>query len=84
MQAIDESWAGVARTLGTTVAFLVGETASGSVILVYASNMMGPVCFAAFVAVTGRFDVAFMISGALSLLCLPLLRGIDRTPVSGT
>ena len=59
---------------------LVGETAAGSVILVYASNMMGPVFFAAFVAATGRFDLAFMISGALTLLCLPLLHGIDRAP----
>ena len=57
---------------------LVGETAAGSVILVYASNMGGPVGFAAFVALTGRFDLAFMISGALTLLCLPLLWGIDR------
>jgi MFS family permease len=57
---------------------LVGETAAGSVILVYASNMMGPVTFAAFVALTNRFDYAFMVSGALSLLCLPLLHNIDR------
>jgi predicted MFS family arabinose efflux permease len=57
---------------------LVGETAAGSVILVYASNMLGPVGFAAFVALTGRFDYAFMLSGAFSLLCLPLLYGIDR------
>jgi MFS family permease len=59
---------------------LVGETAAGSVILVYASNMMGPVTFAAFVALTNRFDYAFMASGALSLLCLPLLHNIDRGP----
>ena len=56
----------------------VAETAAGSVILVYASNMGGPVAFAAFVALTGRFDLAFMISGVLTLLCLPLLYGIDR------
>src|SRR6185437_4216275 len=57
---------------------LIGETAAGSVILIYASNMFGPIGFAAFVALTGRFDVAFMISGAITLACLPLLRGIDR------
>jgi MFS family permease len=57
---------------------LVGETAAGSVILVYASNMLGPVFFAAFVALTGRYDLGFMISGALTLLCLPLLRAVDR------
>ena len=57
---------------------LVGETAAGAVILVYAANMFGPIGFAAFVAVTGRFDVAFMIAGAVTLMCLPLLWGIDR------
>jgi MFS family permease len=57
---------------------LVAETAAGSVILVYASNMFGPTSFAAFVALTGRFDYAFMIAGVLTLICLPLLYGIDR------
>jgi MFS family permease len=57
---------------------LVAETAAGSVILVYASNMLGPVGFAAFVALTGRFDCAFVLSAAFSLICLPLLYGIDR------
>jgi MFS family permease len=57
---------------------LVGETAAGAVILVYAANAFGPIGFAAFVAVTGRFDVAFMIAGAATLLCLPLLWGLDR------
>ena len=59
---------------------LIGETAAGSVILVYASNMLGPVAFAGFVALTGRFDYAFVLSGAFSLICLPLLYGIDRRP----
>jgi sugar phosphate permease len=57
---------------------LVGETAAGSVILVFLSNMLAPIAFAAFVAVTGRFDLAFVIAGACSLLCLPLLWRIDR------
>jgi MFS family permease len=57
---------------------LVGETAAGSVILVFFSNMLAPVAFAAFVAATGRFDLAFVIAGVCSLLCLPLLWGIDR------
>ncbi len=59
---------------------LVGETAAGSVILVFASNMIAPIAFAAFVAVSGRFDLAFIAAGACSLLCLPLLWGIDRKP----
>jgi predicted MFS family arabinose efflux permease len=59
---------------------LIAETAAGAVILVYASNMLGPVFFAAFVALTGRFDLAFMISGAITLIAVPLLVGIDREP----
>ena len=42
---------------------LVGETAAGSVILVFASNMLAPIAFAAFVAVTSRFDLAFIAGG---------------------
>lgn len=57
---------------------LIAETAAGSVILVFLSNMLGPVGFATFVALTGRFDLAFLLAGACSLICLPLLYGIDR------
>jgi sugar phosphate permease len=58
---------------------LVGETAAGSVVLVFLGNMLAPIAFAAFVAATRRFDLAFVAAGACSLLCLPLLLGIDRT-----
>ena len=57
---------------------LVGETAAGAVILVFMSNMLAPVAFAAFVALTNRYDHAFFAAGAFSLVCLPLLYGIDR------
>jgi hypothetical protein len=57
---------------------LIGETSAGSVILVFTANMLTPIAFAAFVAVTGRYDIAFLVSGAFSLVCLPLLYGIDR------
>lgn len=57
---------------------LIGETAAGSVILIFMANMLTPVAFAAFVAVTNRYDIAFLASGAISLLCLPLLYRIDR------
>jgi sugar phosphate permease len=57
---------------------LVGETAAGSVVLVFLGNMLAPIAFAAFIAATRRFDLAFVIAGACSLLCLPLLWGIDR------
>ena len=59
---------------------LIGETAAGAVILIFTANMLTPVAFAAFVAVTGRYDLAFLASGAFSLICLPLLYGIDRGP----
>jgi MFS family permease len=58
---------------------LIGEAAAGSVILIFVANMLTPVAFAAFVAVTGRYDVAFLVSAAFSLVCLPLLWGLDRT-----
>jgi MFS family permease len=57
---------------------LVGECAAGAVILVFMSNMLAPVAFAAFVALTGRYDHAFFAAGAFSFICLPLLYGIDR------
>lgn len=57
---------------------LIGETAAGAVILVFGANMLAPVAFAAFIAVTGRYDIAFLISGVFSLGCIPLLWGIDR------
>jgi MFS family permease len=57
---------------------LIGETAAGSVILIFVANMLTPVFFAAFVAATGRYDIAFAVSGAFSLICVPLLWGIDR------
>jgi MFS family permease len=58
---------------------LIGESAAGAVILIFLSNMLTPVAFAAFVAVTNRYDLGFLILGAFSLLCVPLLYGIDRT-----
>jgi MFS family permease len=57
---------------------LIGETAAGAVILVFMSNMLGPIAFAAFVALTGRYDYGFLMAGAFSLMCLPLLYGMDR------
>jgi hypothetical protein len=57
---------------------LIGETAAGAVILIFLANMLTPAAFAAFIAATGRYDIAFLVSGAFSLICLPLLWGIDR------
>ena len=57
---------------------LIGECAAGAVILVFMSNMLAPVAFAAFVALTGRYDLRFFACRRFSLVCLPLLYGIDR------
>lgn len=59
---------------------LIGETSAGAVIFIFMTNMLTPVSFAAFVAVTGRYDIAFMASGVCVLGCVPLLWGIDRKP----
>lgn len=57
---------------------LIGETAAGAVILIFLSNMLTPVVVAAFVAATNRYDIAFIVLGVFSLICIPLLWGIDR------
>ena len=57
---------------------LIAETAAGAVILIFMANMLTPVAFAAFVAATGRYDLAYLIAAAFSLACIPLLYGIDR------
>ena len=61
---------------------MIGEVAAGNVILVYLTNMIAPMLFAAFVAATGRFDVAFMVAGVCALVCVPLLWGIDGRATS--
>jgi MFS family permease len=55
---------------------LIGETTAGSVILIFVANMLTPIAFAAFVAITGRYDLAFLVCGVFSLVCLPLLYGM--------
>jgi MFS family permease len=62
---------------------LVAQTAAGSVVLVYSANVFGPIGCAVIVALTGRFELAFMIAGAATLLCLLLLWGVDRGAKSG-
>jgi MFS family permease len=58
---------------------LLAEAVAGSTIVVFASNMLAPLLFAAFVAATRRFDIAFAAAGACSLLCLPLLLRRPKT-----
>jgi MFS family permease len=57
---------------------LIGETAAGGVMFIFITNLITPVVFAAFVAVTGRYDLAFLVSAGFSLACIPLLLRLDR------
>ena len=55
---------------------LIGETRGRLGHPDFHGNMLAPVAFAAFVAMTSRYDLAFLTCGAFSLVCLPLLYGI--------
>lgn len=57
---------------------LIAETAAGNSIVVFASNLLAPTLFAMFVATTRRFDLAFLVAGACTVLSLPLLWGQGR------
>ena len=70
------SWNGVqiAEVARRSPAHLISETAAGSSILVNLTNMVAPTLFAAYVAMGGHYDYAFICTGACSLLvlaCLP-------------
>lgn len=83
--ALVSGWNGVqiAEVARRSPPGMVAETAAGSVILVFMSNMVAPAAFAVFVAFTGRYDHAFMLAGLCSLICVPLLIGIDRGQDNG-
>jgi MFS family permease len=57
---------------------LIGETAAGGVMFIFLTNLITPVVFAAFVAVTGRYDLAFLVSAGFSLASMPMLWMLDR------
>jgi len=57
---------------------LIGETAAGGVMFIFITNLLTPIAFAVFVRATGRYDVAFLVTAAFSLACMPLLWGLDR------
>jgi len=69
------SWNGVqiAEVARRSPPHLISETAAGSSILVNLTNMLAPTAFAAFVAVSGHYDYAFICTGACSLLVLLVL-----------
>lgn len=69
------SWNGVqiAEVARRSPSHLISETAAGSSILVNLMNMVAPTAIAAFVAISGRYDYAFICAGACSLLVLVFL-----------
>lgn len=52
---------------------LISETAAGSSVLIGLVNMLIPAAFAAFVALSDRYDIAFGLAGACTLLVLVFL-----------
>jgi MFS family permease len=59
---------------------LVGEAAAGATLLVFLGYVLGPALFAALVAATGRFDLAFAAAALVTLLALPGLLGRPKSP----
>ena len=62
---------------------MVGEAAAGAILMISLGHIVGPSAFAIFLALVGRFDVAFIAAGAVSLSALPLYRRPGRTPPVG-
>src|SRR3546814_9444243 len=69
------SWNGVliAEIARRSPPHLISETSAGSSILVNLTNMLIPTAFAAFVAFSGRYDVAFGCVVACTLLVLVVM-----------
>jgi MFS family permease len=80
------SWNGVqvAEVARRAPRGLIAEAVAGDTVVVFTSNMLAPLLFGAFVTATRRFDLAFLIAGASSLLCLPLLLRRDAPRVEQT
>jgi hypothetical protein len=53
---------------------MIGEAAAGAILVIMLGHVVGPSGFALLLALTGRFDIAFVVAGAISLLALPLYR----------
>jgi MFS family permease len=75
------SWNGVqiAEVARLAPRELIGETTSGSTILIFLGYILGPSAFAMLVGASGRFDLAFM---GVALATLAALLGL-RAPMRG-
>ena len=51
---------------------------AGFGVVFFVTNLITPVVFAAFVRLTGRYDIAFLVTAGFSLGCMPLLLSLDR------
>lgn len=60
---------------------MIGEAAAGAILLITIGHIVGPSAFAVLLALSGRFDVAFIAVGLVSLLALPLYRRPGRSDV---
>lgn len=69
------SWNGVqiAEVARLSPSHMIAETSAGSAILISLVNIVAPAAFAASVAVSGRYDVAFLVAGACSLVVLVVM-----------
>src|SRR5690606_33841238 len=69
-------WNGVNLSEVTTRAprHLIGEASAGAIVVVMTGHILGPSAFALLLGVTGRFDIAFIAAGAMSLFALALIR----------
>jgi MFS family permease len=57
---------------------MIGEAAAGAILMITIGHIVGPSAFAVLLALSGRFDLAFIAVGAVSLLALPLYRSSPR------
>jgi hypothetical protein len=76
------SWNGVqiAEVARLAPPGLIADTTAGSTILIFLGYVVGPAAFAALVALTGRFDLAFHAVAFVTLAALVALFGVGRPP----
>jgi MFS family permease len=61
---------------------LIGEASAGAIVIVMGGHIVGPSAFAVLLSIVDRFDIAFIAAGTISLLALPLIGRIERTPAA--
>lgn len=81
------SWNGVqiAEVARAAPPGLVSETTAGATILIFIGYVVGPAGFAAVIAATGRYDVAYFVVAGLALLAVAALvrMGVRQDKAAG-